>query len=769
MNHPDRLGGPLPARAKDIPPPSLPAEFDEYGADPYAAPTSSNKITLRVVGRALKRHWWQALLLWIIGSVGLMALAYQRIKPTFDAFAAVSIHQGDVGVFSDKNRVVDFGEYKETQVKAITNPNVLSATLSADPTLLQLPKLRDAADPEAEIRSNIMAMVIPKTNWIQVSMSSESADEAARLVNAVVHQYLKQANDFNDEETERITKRLRESRDEYKKEVEIKRNALLKSMKQKEFADALASKERNSVEKERYATLLATLTGLELELVEAEARLAAIQSDPASAGNVNPDQQAQLTDQDLMDEFYAIPQVNEVRNKLNAVIKKMNDLRRITRNPNSDPTFQTAYKAYQEYQAQLSQMFKDLKPRLLQARNANPAPNNIAAELKAAEIQVQGYRGKIEQLNKMLETVQIKTRTDSQELLSLELQRDELKNAEDMLGTVQKQLSQAEFDAKNPLARVRLEYEARPSNRPNTNNRTKIMAVAPFGMLVLVMALCVIIELSSGRVVDPDDLPGRVNVPVIGVVPPLPQVQPAAGLFAGRDEFRTQRQLDQFVQSLDHLRVALTSSRGAYGRDRRCVLITSACSSEGKTTLAAQLAERCVNAGLLTLLIDADLRNPTLSRMLDVPTNRGLINILRGEALLDDTLTTIGGAGGFHFLPSGTPKVDPSRLLHGDRLAKLLAQARENFDIVIVDAPPVLPVPDALTIGKWTDGAILAVRYDTSRFPLVERANKRLASVGVSVIGAVVNGVRIVESTYGSYYPSYAYSNERAAQTPLDV
>ena len=100
---------------------------------------------------------------------------------------------------------------------------------------------------------------------------------------------------------------------------------------------------------------------------------------------------------------------------------------------------------------------------------------------------------------------------------------------------------------------------------------------------------------------------------------------------ARRDEFRARRQLDEFVQSLDHLRVALCARPDPWGRDRHCVLITSACGSEGKTTLAAQLAERCVNAGLMTLLIDADLRNPTLSRMLDAAESPGLINVLRGE------------------------------------------------------------------------------------------------------------------------------------------
>jgi receptor protein-tyrosine kinase len=190
------------------------------------------------------------------------------------------------------------------------------------------------------------------------------------------------------------------------------------------------------------------------------------------------------------------------------------------------------------------------------------------------------------------------------------------------------------------------------------------------------------------------------------------------------------------------------------------VLITSACGSEGKTTLAAQLAERCVNAGLLTLLIDADLRNPTLSRMLDADEQVGLVNVLRGDVAPEDALIVVEDAGGFHFLPAGAPRVDPSRLLHGDALGQLLAQARESFDMIIVDAPPVLPVPDALTIGRWTDGAVLAVRYDSSRFSLVEQANRRLAHVGVPVLGAVVNGIRPPSAAYGGYY---AYGDHSSA------
>ena len=130
--------------------------------------------------------------------------------------------------------------------------------------------------------------------------------------------------------------------------------------------------------------------------------------------------------------------------------------------------------------------------------------------------------------------------------------------------------------------------------------------------------------------------------------------------------------------------------------------------------------------------------------------------------MAEEAISVIGGAGGFHFLPAGSPRVDPSRLLHGDRMSKLLASARESFDLVIVDSPPVLPVPDALTIGRWVDGVVLAVRYDSSRYPLVERANRRLAAVGVPVIGAVINGVRGPESAYyGGYYPAYGSVDRR--------
>ena len=590
-------------------------------------------------------------------------------------------------------------------------------------------------------------MVIPKTNLIQVSMASESAHEAARIVNAVIEAYLKVALDANEEETEKRCRRLREVKEERTAAVRQKRDAIASLVARIGTVDSSQARDRNSVSIEQYSLLTHQHLQADLELVEAQAGLDRLQAEPIGPPPGDPSG----PDAGMVAAFHAAPRVAEVRAKLDKARDGLAQADRIAREP-SDPARSTARQKVDELQGQLDDLWARMRPGLLGAGGGA----DRAAELHAAEVRVAGLKTRLAQLNDRLEKLNIQTKRAGADELTLEFARQDLNRSESVLDTVTRSLDQVEFEAKDPVARFRQEYKAKASNAPHTNHGLKVMAAAPVGMLLGVLGLLVLVEIHAGRVHDPEEVPGRLRLPVLGVVPPLPGVRPSPGRPSAREELRARRDLDQFIQSLDHLRVAICSGRDAWGRHRRSILITSACGSEGKTTLAAQLAERCVNAGLLTLLIDADIRNPTLSRMFDQPSGRGLVNVLKGEVTAEEAITAIGGAGGFRFLAAGSPRVDPSRLLQGDRLSRLLADAREGFDIVIVDAPPVLPVPDALTIGRWVDGAVLAVRFDTSRYPLVERANRRLAAVGVPVIGAVINGVRGADgSYYGSYYPSY--------------
>ena len=94
------------------------------------------------------------------------------------------------------------------------------------------------------------------------------------------------------------------------------------------------------------------------------------------------------------------------------------------------------------------------------------------------------------------------------------------------------------------------------------------------------------------------------------------------------------------------------------------------------------------------------------------------------------------------------------------KFGQLISQLRQLYDLIIIDSPPVLPVPDALILGRWADGAVIAARYDISRFPQVERARRQLDNAGIAVLGTVINGMRHSDS----YYGRYTYSRQRSNQ-----
>jgi capsular exopolysaccharide synthesis family protein len=279
------------------------------------------------------------------------------------------------------------------------------------------------------------------------------------------------------------------------------------------------------------------------------------------------------------------------------------------------------------------------------------------------------------------------------------------------------------------------------------------MAVAPVGVLFAMLGLFLLLEVKAERVADPDALSTRVRSEVYAL-PPLPTARSIRKL-GGSD---ADDQIEQFIQRLDHLRFAVCGDAGEVGKGR-CVLITSAIGGEGKTTLAAQLAARCGNSGMSTLLIDADFRRAALCPLLDVPEGPGLSDVLKDEATLDEVAIPVQG-GTFYLLPAGSPVQDTARLLQSPRFGLLVQQLRELYDLIIIDSPPVLPVPDALILGRWSDGAVIAVRYDISRFPQVERARRQLDTAGVTVLGTVINGMRNSDS----YYGRYSYSRRRSGQ-----
>lgn len=741
---------PLPGPAS-VPQPAW--EMPAGHAEPEPPP--SRPFNPKVVLHALRRHWWQILLLWAAGSAAVLTLIYYKVKPSFEATALLKIEPTSRQITSEKIFTqADFGPFLQTQVHLILSPDVLSAALQ-DPKVAALPRVVLSLDPEVDLRQMINVAIIPNTHVIRLTTQTEDPTEGPLIINAVVDAYINAARSWIDEDMASQMSKLEGLKKKLTKEVADRQTSMLEL--QKNLNLELVNRDTDSATPEEFARFRSELADVQIERiavaadVDYQARKVSQLSPKPRAAVGNGDEGIQAAVQKLFQSDLAIADLIGRIGEAEEQLKQAERLMRpdqLRNDPYARIHLDKLKQLKKEYESRWADMYPALHQRVLQEASEEP-PHIVARKgaLQEAEAKLNSLLAREKSLQERLTDLEIQSQKAGDLATQIKFADEARTQALATLTKVDDHLSQIEYERHGNTA-INVISKARETGKPTDNNRLKMMIAAPVGLLALVLGLFTLVEIGAARVADPEDIPSRVRLGVLGVVPPLPALSgPSRGGLRRRDD---RRRVEEFVQSLDHLRVTLYASRPD-GSRRRTVLITSAVGGEGKTTLAAQLAGRCANAGLLTVLVDADLRRPSLGDLLEVPEGPGLAEVLAGDVPPESAMVVIGNAGGFHLLPAGSAGHDPSRLLHGERLGQLLAQLKATFDVVIVDAPPVLAVPDALLLGRWTDGAVLAVRHDASRFPLVERAHRRLAAVGIPVLGVVVNGCRTMETNYGAY------------------
>lgn len=205
------------------------------------------------------------------------------------------------------------------------------------------------------------------------------------------------------------------------------------------------------------------------------------------------------------------------------------------------------------------------------------------------------------------------------------------------------------------------------------------------------------------------------------------------------EQYRTIRTNLQFASSVD--------------RKLQTIVITSSGPGEGKSTTAANLAVVFANSGSRVLLIDADMRKPTVYKTFQLSNTAGLSTILSTEKSVVSTAQSTG-IENLSVLTSGPKPPNPSELLNSQRMNQILEEARRSYDIVIFDMPPIVAVTDAQIMASKVDGTLLVVRENVTKKEAVTKAGELLKLVNARVLGAVYNGAE-QSKDQGYYY----YSN----------
>jgi succinoglycan biosynthesis transport protein ExoP len=324
--------------------------------------------------------------------------------------------------------------------------------------------------------------------------------------------------------------------------------------------------------------------------------------------------------------------------------------------------------------------------------------------------------------------------------LDLESMKDELARTEIYWKKVAGEIDNLEVEQAAPSRISQLE-EAIIADPGHSTTRLGMIGLGGLGSLALVCLGFGFWEFRAQRVNSPSQLVQVTGMQLMGTLPDYTRIaQSRKTSVEGYDGI-----LSDSVDAMRTLLLFISKMEGI-----RTVLVTSAVAGEGKTFSACQLAASLARSGRKTLLLDCDIRNPTVHNAFELEYLVGLCEVLREECNLAEAIHSCS-VDNLFIMPAGQADVLALRLLALDKTAVVFSALKNQFDFIVVDSSPVLPVPDALVIAHHTDAAVLSILRDVSQYPKVHSAYQLLGSLGIRILGAIFNGSKDESSAMYSY------------------
>jgi succinoglycan biosynthesis transport protein ExoP len=703
----------------------------------------------------LRRHGWK-IAGFVIAVVVATLIVSLRLTPIYESTTTVDVDRqmptGVLGPEAMQNATNDADQFLATQVKLIQSDSVLRPVVDKYRLReVEREALEEAIDKSA---TSIEAPVVlkhlrvtrpPNTYLLLISYRSANRQMAADVANEIALSYLAHTYRIRYKATAGLSEFMERQLEELHAKMEKSSAALVQFERE---LNVINPEEKTNITSARLLLLNTEYTNAQADRVKKEAAYASVKDGTLAAAQVSTQGEAlkKLTES-LND---AEQHFAEAKNHYGI----------------NHPEFKKAQSRVQELESQVAGTRASI------AQRVEIEYHESVDREKMLEVAVQETKAEFDRLNsRQFEYQTLKNEAEGDKKLYEELIR---------------KIKEAGINASFQNSMIRVADPARPGLKPVFPITWLNVLLAFLFATFFGVGAAVLNDVLDNTIRDPDQVARWLNTDVIGSLPAvkdwrrrlspihhagtsaattrnghLAKIPPPNGTALIHVATSNGALKDSSEQALSNYEEAIRTLRNSilltdFERRLRSVLLTSASPSEGKSTVAAHLAATHASQHKRTLLIDGDLRRPSVHRLFQVPNTMGLSNVLMKEISWLDAVVAMDDPSGLHILPAG-PSTRRASDLIGMGLAELIEEATQEYDLVVLDAPPLLGFAEPLQMATAVDGVIVVARAgDTSRKAL-SSVITTLSRLRANLVGVVLNEVhREVSAGYYYYYGHYS-------------
>jgi polysaccharide biosynthesis transport protein len=698
----------------------------------------------------MKRKW--VVLCSVAVVVAVVAISTLRSTPIYDAVGSIAINKMDPVSLNLKDTSSASADYYDptdldTEVRILKSDLLAlqvirqlgldksnSNTTESNTGLQLTTQLLQPDSPKMSallggFKGGLVVALVPNTRIIEIHYRSPDPRLAARVVNALVSTYVEQNFKTRFESTMQASEWLSKQLVDLQMKVETSQEKLVKYQKEHEI---LGIDEKQNI-------TTAKLDELNREFTEAQ------------SARMDKESIYRLVQGGDADSITAAAQAQNAGRGSAASSSLLEKLRE----QEADLKIQIAV---------LGVQFGPAYPKLAQIRSQlSEVQTQMQVEMRKITARLRGdYQAAVQRENMLraaLEQQKQEANKLNESAIEYSLLKRDVETNRTLYEGLLEKLKEAGVTAGLRSNNFRIVDNARVPTTPSEPNLPRNVAFALALGLTTGVSLAFVLEGLDNSVRTPEQAQSISGLPSLGMIPLgsrastelAPRRRLALASSKEAVELVTQsRPKSQMAESYRSLRTSLLLT--SVGGPPKVILVTSALPEEGKTTTSLNLAIVLAQKGARVLLVDADLRRPSIHKTLGMGPKPGLSNVLTANMDLETAIVRSAILPSLFLLPAGTPPPNPAELLASGNMKTVLAQLREQYDHVVIDTPPTLSVTDAVVISTAADQVVLVIRSGQTTKQALRRARDLLLSVNARVCGLLMNAVDLNSPDYYYYY-----------------